>query len=242
MHAPASLQNQHIRISILTAASHKGLCEGFSESMMMMMMTMTMGWGGGGLQRQGRRDGTRKEMEKVGLQIKERENFTLFTRRLPSKQNNPMLSLSLSLSLKKETLARQKKKDLKIEKKPVRERARTENTETTLTCDKKGSHIISNLIKYAYISHTTTRAMCGFSQSPSVYSSVPTQPNPFFLHSSPTQPNPPPPFPPPFLFAKPPFHNNKHPPTPPHIPSPKQQKSTIKENQDEMDFPPRKRK
>jgi len=101
MHAPASLQNQHIRISILTAASHKGLCEGFSESMMMMMMTMTMGWGGGGLQRQGRRDGTRKEMEKVGLQIKERENFTLFTRRLPSKQNNPMLSLSLSLSLKK---------------------------------------------------------------------------------------------------------------------------------------------
>jgi len=239
MHAPASLQNQHIRISILTAASHKGLCEGFSESMMMMMMTMTMGWGGGGLQRQGRRDGTRKEMEKVGLQIKERENFTLFTRRLPSKQNNPMLSLSLS---KKETLARQKKKDLKIEKKPVRERARTENTETTLTCDKKGSHIISNLIKYAYISHTTTRAMCGFSQSPSVYSSVPTQPNPFFLHSSPTQPNPPPPFPPPFLFAKPPFHNNKHPPTPPHIPSPKQQKSTIKENQDEMDFPPRKRK
>jgi hypothetical protein len=44
MHAPTSLQNQHIRISILTAASYKGLCEYFSESMMMMMM----GWGGGG--------------------------------------------------------------------------------------------------------------------------------------------------------------------------------------------------
>jgi len=53
MHAPASLQNQHIRISILTAASHKGLCEGFSESMMMMMMTMTMGWGGGGVAKTG---------------------------------------------------------------------------------------------------------------------------------------------------------------------------------------------
>lgn len=46
MHAPASLQNQHIRISILTAAIYKGLCEDFSESMMMMMMMIDWGRGG----------------------------------------------------------------------------------------------------------------------------------------------------------------------------------------------------
>ena len=142
-------------------------------------------------------------MEKVGLQIKEGENFTSLQNEFPANKTTPC---SLSRK-KKETLARQRRKGSENRKKPVREWARTETPKQHWLVTKRFAYHI-NLIKYAYIAHTT-RAMCGFSQSPSVCVFLRMyQPNPFFLHSSPTQPSPPSTLPTPF------HNNNKHPPLP----------------------------
>ena len=237
MHAPASLQNQHIRISILTAAIYKGLSGDFSESMMMMMM----GWGEkGGLQRQGRRDWTWKEMEKVGLQIKEEVHktsqknekfFTLFTRRVPSKQNNPTLSLSLK---KKRNPRETKKKRIWKSKKSQSENERVRKTPKQHWLVTKKVRISYPTLSNMHIYPTPPPERCvAFSQSPSVCVFLRMyQPNPFSLYSSPTQPNPT------LLHSS---TTTSHPTPPPHIPSPKQRKSPIKENQDEKDFPPRKR-